>query len=382
MTDRKISFQEQPDEEQPNRKVSLTQVPGPVVNDVNTLNTRANKVDYALGENSPGVDSITSQMMSGNEGILRDQIASQRMFQDQTRRRELVQEFIEQGAKVGGLSDEDVQFLKELSSSELENNRTIIEKAFAERATQQALLAGHRHLLREAQFENQEATDQTIDFFEEELAWKETFQNIAEEVNTRAEQRGIGRIVGDIAELFVPFRQGLNIGGFGTVLQGDALEEEVQRIRAMPLDERERYVRDRANWLLDQNKFDALLFLHAVGNFSNTDQAFENFSLIDLAEFTPIGIAGAFVSTSKVARLRRAMQDTNRAFNTAAPDPADILSAAGNAPDAAKLSILEGRIEPRTTRVEGVEIANIDELGKEVPSIYNPTRSFSTDMPP
>lgn len=282
---------------------------------------RSEKVDYAMGEKSPGAADIQSQIMLGREDQLRTGFAS-------AKEAELTGEQLALFKDIATSDDRGAEAIKlagGLTQNISVDPGTIVEKSYAERLLSDLYFASDF---------NEGMTDLSLgvkpvesnallDVAVNEIAKSEVVKKISEDLDLEYAKSGTLRKVSDVVEQFVPFTSWYNIADDFELL-GTNLKEQVTQLHALPLPEFQKEVRRRAEEIAKVNLNDAYTFLSAVHSFSDTEAVWGNIqSGMDVADVLPVGL------------LAKALKTTVRGIKaTKGLNASEALASVGRTPDA------------------------------------------------
>ena len=282
---------------------------------------RAEKTDYAMGERSPGVVDIQSQIMLGREDQLRTGFAS-------AKEAEFTREQLTLLKDIGTSDDrgaETIELARGLSERVNLDPGTIVEEGYAKRLLSDLYFtpAFDESMIDLSLNVKPVETNALIDVAINEVAKSEVVKKIFEDLDLEYAKAGSLRKVSDVIEQFIPFTSWYNIADDFELL-GTNLKEQVTELHALPLPEFQKEVRRRTEELAKVNINDAYTFLSAVHSFSDTEAVWGNIqSGMDVADVLPVGL------------LAKALKTTVRGVKaTRGLNVAEALASTGKTPDA------------------------------------------------
>jgi len=297
------------------------------------IETDAHKYNYALGEASPGLDSIRQVLTVGGEGNLRNSLVYNKQVEDQKTAMDIVANY------KGNGSPEELAVLKTLSIPQVYNPETILEKMYASKLLSDLYEYDPSPvpLIEAANEENTNHSDILFGLAKDGIAKTEYIKKVAtQSAQDYAKTSGLGKI-SDFLETMIPFKSWIDIAD-DTQLLGSNLKQQVSDLWALPTDEFQPEFKKRYDAIYAHNPLDAQTFLQAVLSYSNSDAMWANMgNLMDVGSFVPVG-ALSKVGKSAVGALGRGLRGTleasSRSLGIELPA---ILSSAGKTMDVAKL---------------------------------------------
>lgn len=282
---------------------------------------RSEKVDYAMGEKSPGAADIQSQIMLGREDQLRTGFAS-------AKEAELTGEQLALFKDIATSDDrgaEAVELARGLTQDIRIDPGTVVEKNYAERLLSDLYFtpALDQSMIDLSLGVKPVESNALIDVAINEIAKSEVVKKISEDLDLEYAKSGTLRKVSDVVEQFVPFTSWYNIADDFELL-GTNLKEQVTELHSLPLPEFQKEVRRRAEEIAKVNMNDAYTFLSAVHSYSDTEAVWGNIqSGMDVADVLPVGL------------LAKALKTTVRGIKaTRGLNVAEALASTGKTPDA------------------------------------------------
>lgn len=257
---------------------------------------RSEKVDYAMGDRSPGVADIQSQIMLGKEDQLRTGFAS-------AKEAELTGEQLALFKDIATTNDRGAEAVKIAAGLTKPINLdpgTIVEEGYAKRLVSDLYFtpALDKSMIDLSFGVKPVESNALIDIAVNEIAKSEVVKKISEDLDLEYAKAGTLRKVSDVVENFVPFTSWYNIAD-DVELLGTNLKEQVTQLHQLPLPEFQKEVRRRAEEIAKVNLNDAYTFLSAVHSYSDTDAAWGNIqSGMDVADVVPVGLLAKALKTT------------------------------------------------------------------------------------
>lgn len=345
--------------------------------------TRAEKYNFAMGNESPGKDQIAQVMQSGNERYLRQKLVSDQGIKAQ-RVKMLVAEDIVRG-RGGELSKQEKDIISSLTAQEIEatidNPDSILEKLYAEKIVDIANSSAVHTAFNRVFIEDPDKADEIAGRASRIVATKEVAQKLREDIAERWKHAGIGATISNYAEQIVPgfswynFQNAIKGSVPNSFLPGNNMEEQITHLFTLPPGQAATALVETMKIMEEANPLDAMNFLDAVVGMTNNDRFLNNvFGVLDLA--TPIGI----VSPTKVIRsgvsatahLGSVMKDVVKASGKQAVRSEEVLEATGAVRLAAH-EYLTKTLANASERaaVQGQQATWDDFIGK-LPLLHNP----------
>jgi hypothetical protein len=328
---------------------------------------RTQKADYALGELSPGPDSIRASIASGNEKFMREHAAKQRDLQIRGVKNEMLQEYIK--AKDGQpVSNEEADFLLGLTYEQLTDPKYVIERELARKVISQSQELSDDDV---DEILNDEGLDdiynaregtlsaEAFDDFDKAegtLARNQMVITRLEELQAQADKRSGGAKVWDFAEQMVPF-----LWWWQTQ---NAVDTTVPLTGFLP----------GSNWE-QQSTYLHMLPPEKFGpafNEAIDDIAARNVDMALLTDIADVALeAGAVGVAGKIGRklLGKGLRDTVTAASELKIDSANVLATTGDTVTAGAMQAVKGvksKILQSDIDFRGTQVWNA------VPSIVNP----------
>jgi hypothetical protein len=199
------------------KKISLSTGAAPKYNSA-YVNDIGFKYSVALGDISPGPETMANAVYTGTEDRYRHLLARDQAAKDENVRLGLIQELASINAG-GNPTMEDIEIVKALSAPQLydQNLPTILEQAYSKRATEAtaAMIDEDTGVLTEAMEADQEQSLELLDRTEYATARNIILENKIQSVLSRSEFNDPTDIASHgwaWAQALVPFWQDFNIG--------------------------------------------------------------------------------------------------------------------------------------------------------------------------
>jgi hypothetical protein len=410
--DPKIALTPLPDE----AKISISGTGLPLEYTDATLNQRATKYDYALGQDSPGYQNMRNELaVAGGEERQRTRAANIETARDNDIRVNVIRDYINALDRDPTL--EETNDLINLAQTKPAEYATAIERMYARRmfselATldmdEQADIGGtivDESLYGKASQADLEATQGILDAAEVIKTNQELDLRRVEDGEARRKKMGYLEAGSNVMELLFPvvswYRRSNLMDQDGSGYLGRNMRETIKELNKIQ-DPVERKERADAIWndLWEKNHFDAQAFANALLSYSSTDEFLDN--LTTIADVSIIGTSGTFAgAVTKGSALLKASPQAAKTIIKSTPDavkafadstknvlkatgqlvtnPTLAIEATGNIAKAAPRAAAE-IIQDRLSRTYNSAIKSFNELRYQTPSIASPAKFFGHDL--
>ena len=344
----------------------------PVVNvSSDAATTRAEKIDYTLGDKSPGVTSINNQILTGGEDTLREAYVKDKQTKAAQTQLALLGDLVSEYPA----TPDAVGLAHALTTQLTYNPKTVIEKDYAEKMLSDLYftpMTGATNSYDQALVDlafgvEPEKTNILMDIARDNVAWNEVIQKEWEDLGLQKEQMGPGARFGATIENFIPFTSWYNLADSVDLL-GHSLADQARELYSLPIDKRQQFLHDKVQELAKVNINDAITYLSAMQGYGGSDEFWGNAqSFMDVADILPIG----FLAKS----LRKTVTALSR---TTRPIAEEVIASTGKTVEAATARLAH------VAQQEGLFFKSIDELAAadptggmkdlifELPSFANP----------
>jgi len=316
---------------------------------------RAEKLDYTLGEKSPGVTSLNSQILVGGEDALRESYAKGKENDAAQTQLALLGQLVTDYEP----NEDAVELAASLTQPVKYNPKTVIERDYAEKVISDLYftpMTGATNHYDSALIDlslnvEPEKTNILLDIARDNFAWNEIIQKEMEDLGIKKEQMGPYNRFGEIIENFIPFTSWYNIAD-DVELLGSNLKDQVRELYSMPLDERQRVLHERVSQLAAVNVNDAIRYLNAMYAYGESSEFWDNASsFLDIADVLPVTL------------LSKSVRKTLKALGrTTVPVPAEAIASTGKTVEAATARIAD------IVNRERLFFESIDELAAKDPT--------------
>lgn len=304
-----MSFPEFSLEEEP-EKLSLTDNPQESLPSPKLVQNRAEKIDYTLGRQSPGIPVLSSKLALGEEPLVRQQMA----LDEDIKYRDAKMSLISGIARNMGrdLSPDEIGIVQSLTQTEIKTDpSTVLEKKFAQKYVDDVTT-----LLRDEATRYHDQQEHEKDIATNIIAGKDYFQNQRDNYYQRWEETGWIPAIGNTLWQMIPFtswwyQKGALENKPGVeFLLGNTLKANIQYLYALPFEQRRQEYAKAMEYLWSKNPLDALAFADGMVSFSTSEQYIAN--SVSLADY---GTLGSFVGKTVGKVVGRGGKAATRAFD-------------------------------------------------------------------
>lgn len=317
--------------------ISVSPTQRTVTVDRETARQRAVKAHLALGEHSPGVESLTHGILSGQEDLYRQQALKQAEIDFQRRKLRYLDALTKQSE--GPLSDHEREFVLNMGQAEFDvvmgdTPETIWETEYGQAFTNK-IATLNQQLLDEAMALDPNKLLDFIDADKWVIARQEIARKIVEDLDAQVKQSSWANWGSELIGNIIPWlpwyrvQNALKEAPSTSFLPGNNLEEQFEYLWSLPPSEFQRQLKAAVDDIASRNKQTALFFASAALSFSSSDKFLNN--LIGVADVFDAATLGVLAVTRGPAAIGRAVRsvprglekiiDTTKAVSGAAFDP-------------------------------------------------------------
>lgn len=300
--------------------VSLVDEAQPLFNFDNTVRLhRADKYDFALGDDSPGVERLAEVIGTPAESFMRREYALKELLEQKMLRQELIDAYIRNIGGPQNVRQEDIDFIRNMPAEALPDPATYFEKRYAERVVSSAGTMFDAARLSEALEDNPDIAHSSMDAASSLIAHAEVAKNLLEEAEARYAAMGFTDKAINFAETLVPgltwYRLSslLENPGDGEFLLGNNIAQQVEYFYLLPVEEAAPRLKQAFEKIWASNPLDAMYFLQAMLHYGTSDVLMNNaLSILDVAGLGGVQAAKAGVRTGTRAtrKAREFLFDT------------------------------------------------------------------------
>lgn len=349
----------------------------------NEVEQKAEEANYALGEDSPGIESLFNAFNTGNEQWVKDYAAQKQNLRLRRVRSQIADEFMEQ--KKGDVTNEDLRFVMGLTQENLYSPDSAIEEEFARRLVEDSE-ASDPSVLDDALLEDEESVYDQLDVAEFSIARNRIAVNALRELEAKARDRSFLKKSLDFVEGMLPFKwwwETQNVVDTKTpltgFLPGENWEQQAAYLNLLHPKEFALRFRQAINDIAENNIESAIHFGYYVLSHSASDKTMLN--LLGALDLTDAGVfAGAIGLTAKKsakAALNISLRDTMQAASEKEISIANVVAATGDLDTAARIQSLKNirsKVLEADPDIRGINLWNT------VPSVMNPRRITSRSI--
>lgn len=359
---------------------------------------KAQKIDFVLGENSPGPESIALNLQNGNEEYYRQLLAQQKMIQFEQQKVQMVQDMI--ATQEGPVTQNEADFIYGLTQAdmtELSNSEDILETEYAKKFMRKIAEEDENRLFIEASNEDAEQANRILDTFEAAGTRNEIVHTLLDDVEAQIGSQSTPGSIWESVETVVPFNNiRLNnlVKNAPTTsnLPGTNLEEQYAYLHSLPPEQFSVELKTAYDEIVQRNPYLAKQFLEGVLKYSSTDALWDNsWSVLDAVDVGAIGagiIRGGKALAGKAAqRTTQPAKVANKRFFDAMRNA--VVASIGRKPNVAKVAAQTGNIRAAAitkvvkdlkSTLTGQPLKGTQELADNIPSLINP-RIWADETP-
>lgn len=315
---------------------------------------RAEKYNFALGDNSPGTDKIKEIIRADSEEYWRISLVGDAKLRSARLRQQLVSDYIaNRPIKGEPVSPAEVDFINKLSDPQIDqlakDPQTFLEKAYGTAVIDTSTILSTVSAYDRYLEENPDRADAIAISGANMIAKTEGIKRIREDLQAKWKQAGWGPgVIMDYVETVTPGLSWYNMQNAikgapkGSFLLGNNLEEQIAHFYSLPMEEGLPLLKATVEEMAKGNAVDAIQYLDMFIAGTRSDQFLANtMSVLDILTPVPLTafthpIKAAKSATSKSVAMASAIKDVVKAATQPNATAADILSASGATELAAK----------------------------------------------
>jgi hypothetical protein len=266
----------------------------------------AARTNYALGDQSPGVDVLAGQYASGDEAYIRQSASTAEALANRKKRIEQVNQIAQQANAEGRpLSSNEQMQLIGMSQAQFEDPNTILEKKYAARFVTDLTTNedGQDNLAMEAAAENPVATKDTFDAAQAISERQNAALSLFTKSKQQYDQSSWLRWGWDLGKSLIPlYDYGVMASQLDAMdtsfLGGTNLRDQIAALYLLPTDQFKQKSQEIYDNIAAHSIIDAMTFAKALVSYSTTDAAWDNLmTMLDVAS-----APGAVVGVAKIAK--------------------------------------------------------------------------------
>jgi len=360
-------------------KIDLTETPqvGKVPADM--LDHTVGKTSFATGREP---EDIKESIVTGQEDFLRDDLVAEQSLKQAQLNASILEEFTnEKAAKGEAVTQQETDFILNLTKENISNPKTIVESQYAEKATTTAVSQEDRPEFFSKLMAGDPETEAIFDGAVDAVTKKEIAQKAYDGLQAEMEDLGLGGKIYEHFETFLPFFSSSNLkdavkdAPTSSFLPGNNLQEQAEYLYLLPPDEFQKEFQQAVDQIAESNLVDAATFAAFVGNYSKADVLLQNvFGAIDVLD-----VAGLAVSPKlfKLARnvVKKGVTSTSlkpfvKEMSKRVVNEPDVLAASGNVETASILKAIE-RIKTKVAPLDATGGENLAKVLDDLPAVFN-----------
>lgn len=342
---------------------------------------RAEKYNFAMGENAIGRDRVEEALYAGAENNLRLKVIGDQRLRAQRIRQSVAEDIVR--GKEGPLTDREKQVIQNLTVRELEaavdDPSVIMEKLYGEQIIDLANSVSPTTAYHRAVEAGQAAkADEQAETGSRIIAGKEVAQRLLEDIEERWKSAGWMSTVSNYAEQIVPFFSWYNIqNALGKTegarfLPGNNMEDQIRNYYTLPLSEASDRLRAAVETMEAANPLDAMNYLRALLSLTNTGRVVDNLlGVADIVSVAPIATA-AKVTGAATRATGALVKDVVRVASKPSVKSTEILEAAGERTLMATEYFNKTVSAIRDRATTQSQLASWDDMFGKLPLLFNP----------
>lgn len=206
------------------------------------IETTAQKYDLALGEDSPGVEAVTAELVNHNKPVLDTRLHAARARDFERTKNSMMEQFIKTQNRA--LTVEELNFFAGMTEADYnESPDNIMESTYAKKYLQTVITHDKEAAFEKSESVAPEATNQALDVFQEMAARQNIIHTVMNEIDDAEKEQSWGGYLADMGVVgLVPLQQ-LRLNDLVTkapttsVIPGNNLMEQVVYLHSLPPDQ-------------------------------------------------------------------------------------------------------------------------------------------------
>ncbi len=339
--------------------------------------TRAKKIDYALGTRSPGPEILRNTMMISGEESIRENLAMARKIQQASARDQVIKDQINKMAIEGATSEEmnRAAFFLAHPSNEAFNHipsQYIVEHEFGEQA-----MLDYRTERKDG--EESDIDNEVQDHAGTYIGMRQQGEKRLSEFRKRYSQEGYGDFALDLLEIAIPFLGQYQLSGAlpgseeGSLLTGNNLRDQASDLWASnSIEEFDSKFTQGFENVWAKNPTNAMTWAHYMLNYTAGETAFLNALVaLDVISVPFTGTAAKIALTP--IRSAKAGASIVKAASAGAFSPLKVADAIGKKEVALALALKQAK---ESLEKSGVRPESFDELSDKIAGLVNPATVY------
>lgn len=354
------------------------------------LEDRAEKANYALGDNSPGVEPILSNLHLGGEGQIRQEASLTDAIAARQKANTTVQQVARQAAAEGRpLRAEEADYIQKTSQQVPVDPNVILEDLYARRFVGDLDAYPDWDSFEDAFAEAPAKAEVVRDTGKDYLTKQAIAQRILEEAQERQKSNNLLQTGLDFAKSAIPGYQMLQetgrikgTGSSANIFVGQNKTEQFRGLYLLPPAQFEKALREAVTSLSDENALEAVTFASNAVSYAGSDAAWDNvFAGLDAVDIATLGGTAALGAAASAARYARRVKSVVRGAEAGGGTVArqvlqgDIRGAAETSAVQRLNGALPTATQPTSARVAMAATKpqqQLDDLLRSVPSMLDP----------
>lgn len=274
-----------------------------VFQDAGYAEQKAEKIDFALGLESPGKAVIQSALELGDEGPMRDLVASRESQKMQEAWMGQIKDTLANAE--GGLTPEEAQGIVYLSKNKPQvDPNSVLEEVYGKKFTEKAIdLPATKSKFREAMDGAPDDVLDGLDAVASMVAKREMVNDVKKDLEHRLKQQSTLGLIGDYAQQFVPLQSYGNLadtsGGEVTpqAARGENRLQNYEYFRTLTPSRFKKEFKEAYDRIAESNLLDAQSFVDGYMEYSNADATLDDvLGYLDWAQIPGLAVgAGALL---------------------------------------------------------------------------------------
>lgn len=355
-----------------------------------SLQGKAEKYDFTLGDDSPGVQSLSSELGSTGDARIREALANKKAIEFEREKLNMVQTMA--ATQKGPVTQQEADFVLGLTQadvSQMVDASTVFETEYAKKFAEQVILNDRNRVFWDAQQESPEQANEIVDKYQWGIARNQIIQTYQEDLERRKANSGWVSSTWDTVEGILPGaslrkRNLVNEAPASSLLPGNNLSEQYRYLHSLPPQEFKTKLEEAYLEMAKGNLGLAEEFLNGALEYGAGQAMFENvMTTLDAADVAGL-VGGAIKGVAKgvgkgaarqgasdaVEGLGNLLKGAVRASKDKRVDVAKVAEATGQ--------LREHAIVEAVRDITGQGVRGGDELSRSVPSIAD-TRKWLND---
>lgn len=336
---------------------------------------KADRFSVVLGEASPGVDILASDISSGYQQKWLDLAKTQEDTKRLLRRNEILTDIASSRDATRPVTTDELALVEALTDDELYSSdvSTILEKKYSDFYTNLMSAYEDNAVFQEASEEDEEAALDVLDRAQAPMQRSLIAKDILESTQKRYDESSWTSWGADLLKTMIPLYSSLKTRErietpTGSFLPGNNLEEQLSELYAMPPEEFKTSAQAIIDELAEDNIVLAQEFAQAIVAYSGSTRAWGNvMPVLDVATAVPVGAAGK-LAKGMVTAGKAVVENPQNIGKIAASAGMNKVAAVSNVTK----NLMSGDLSGLTT------MRRIDEVADRLPSLFAPQQFMTS----